>query len=385
MAGFIPGGRGLSEDAQPRGNSLGVSMTVLNALLDKLDVDDQAHRARKRVHARWPFRKVVVQLDIQHPGGTATTLRVATRNLSRSGVCLLHAAFLHSKSPCIVHLPGVDGQVRAVPGVIARCTHRGGRIHEVGVRFDTQIDLRTYFDGRVAARLVSLEQVDPRQLSGLVLSCMRTEREQALVRSLLSDTNLSLRSIQVGELCEPTKYDGVRLLIIGQTQEGESGTALLRAMRDKGIIVPALVLTADIQAPPREGLYDLPDVALAATPVPKEQFLATMAEILLVREADSNGRGLGSLDHATASGVLVALQELHQKLGDAMRNSDTDLLEPLCTRLADCARVGHLNDIAALADRVKGLVLLNNVSEVTPLLIRLLAMIEAGARTARAA
>lgn len=61
------GGRVISDDAQFRGNSLGVSMSVLNALLDKLDVDEQSGRMRKRIHARWPFRKLIVQLDIQHP------------------------------------------------------------------------------------------------------------------------------------------------------------------------------------------------------------------------------------------------------------------------------------------------------------------------------
>lgn len=379
------GGRVNSDDAPIRGNSLGVSMSVLNALLDKLDVDEQGTKSRKRVHARWPFRKLNVQLDIQHPGGTATSLRVASRNLSRSGIGLLHSAFVHAKSPCIAHLPGVDGQVRAIPGVISRCTHRGGRVHEIGVRFDTPVDLRTYFDGRVAARLVSLERVDPHDLRGSVVSCMRTDREQALVKSLLCETNLSLRTMAVEGLMDPEQYDGVRLLIIGHSQDGESGTARLRAMRDKGIIVPALVLTADLLAPPREGLYDLPDVALASTPLPREQFLATIAEILLVRAEDSNSRGLGSLDQATASGVLVALHELHGRLEVAFKNTDTEALEPLCSRLADCARVGRLTDVAALADRVRGLVLLNNMVEVTPLMVRLLSMIESSARSARAA
>lgn len=385
MSASSQGGRVVSDDGQARGNSLGVSMSVLNALLDKLDIDEQNGRIRKRVHARWPFRKLFVQLDIQHPGGTATTLRLASRNLSRSGVGLLHSAFIHAKSPCIVHMPGVDGQIRAIPGVIARCTHRGGRVHEIGVRFDTQIDLRTYFDGRVAARLVSLERVDPRELSGTVISCMRTDREYALVKSLLDETNLILRTVKADDLMDPAQFDGARLLIIGHSQEGESGTARLRAMRDKGIIVPALVLTADIQAPPREGLYDLPDVGLAATPLPREQFLATIAEILLVRAADSSSRGLGSLDQATASGVLVALHELHDRLDTAIKASDTDALESLCSRLTDCARVGRLNEIASLADRVRGLVLLNNMAEVGPLMTRLLSLIESSTRSARAA
>ncbi|WP_348234565.1 hypothetical protein, partial [Salmonella enterica] len=76
-----------------------VNMSVLNALLDRLDVDEQGTKSRKRVHARWPFRKLNLQLDIQHPGGTATSLRVASRNLSRSGIGLLHSAFVHAKSP----------------------------------------------------------------------------------------------------------------------------------------------------------------------------------------------------------------------------------------------------------------------------------------------
>lgn len=385
MAVSNTGGRGNAEDAQLRGNSLGVNMTVLNALLDKLDADEAAGKARKRTHSRWPFRKTLVQLDLQHPGGTTTTLRVASRNLSRSGVGLLHCSFIHANSHCVVHLPGVDGQMRQIPGVIARCTHRGGRVHEIGVRFESQIDMRTFFDGRVAARLVSLECVDPKVLTGRVLCCARSDRERQLVQSLLSETNLSVRTIGQDELTDQTKYDDARLLIISHSLDGASGTARLRAMRELGIIIPALVLTADVQAPPREGLYDLPDVALAATPLPREQFLASIAEILLVREADLSGRGLASLDSTTAYGVVVALQELRDRLDTAIKQSDTDVIEPLCARLADCARVGRLTDIAALADRVRGLVLLNNMAEVTPLMVRLLSMVESSARMMRAA
>ncbi len=359
-----------------RSNTLGITQNVLDALLDKLDTEEAKTGTGKRVFARWPYRKLAVDLEIQQPGGTMNTLRVVSRNLSRSGMSVLHTGFMHSRCKCTVRLTGIDGQVRPLSGTIARCTHRGGRVHEIGIRFDKPIDSRTFFDGRTASRMVSMERVDPQSLKGTVLCCVRSDAEHQLVRSLLADTSLSVRRATVEEINDPKKYEGICLLLIGQSQEGESGTMRLRSLRELGVGTPALVLTADIEGPPREGLWDLPDVALAATPIPKAAFLATIAEVLLIRVQDNMGNGIESLDTTTASSVRVALQELRDRISIAMANKEMAKVEQLATRLAECARMGKLHDIATMADRLKGVALLGNETETEAASLRILTMVD---------
>lgn len=362
-----------------RTNSLGIGKSVLDALLDRLDADDTSRATSKRIYARWPYRRLAVDLEIQHPGGTVGMLRVASRNLSRGGASLLHCGFLHDKSKCTLHLPAIDGHVRPIPGIIARCTHRGGRVHEVGIRFDKPIDMRTFFDGRTASRRVSMERVDPASLTGEVTVCVRTEAEYSLVRSLLAETALTVRRVTADDMAQPSTVANSRALLIGQAQDGDSGTLRLAALRSRGVTTPAVMLTADVQAPPREGLWDLPDVALAVQPVSRDSLLATLAEFLLVRsQADDNG--IGSLDATTASSVRIAISELRDRLSVAVASGQTSSIESLATRLSECARLGRVSELVTAADTLRSVALLGNQPEVATACFRVFSLIDTSSR-----
>ena len=366
------GGRELA-----RLNSLGISASVLDAMLDRLDATEgQPRGPRKREHARWPFRKISIELEVQHPGGSATRLKVATRNLSRGGMSLLHSMYLHAKSRCTVHLPVNGGEPRPVAASIARCTHRGGRVHEVGLRFDHPIDLRDFYDRKTAARMVSLERVDPLLLAGTAVCCTRGESEFNLVRSLIADTRIALRRIDANELLGLERLEGATLLILGQSQQDQSGTQLLRRLRERGVGIGAMLLAADIDALAEEGFFEIADVALASTPITREVFHATLAEMLLVRTGAGDCHG-GSSDDTVSWSARVALQELRDRLTRALENDDAGAIEACCVRLGDCARLAHQYEVALLAERAQMLVAAGNKSELAQVLLRMVGQLDA--------
>lgn len=367
------GGRELA-----RVNSLGISASVLDAMLDRLDAfEGHAHGPRNREHARWPFRKISVELEVQQPGGSATRLKVATRNLSRGGMSLLHSMYQHAKSRCTVHLPTNGGEVRPIAATIARCTHRGGRVHEVGLRFDHPIDLRDFYDRRTAARMVSLERVNPLLLTGTAVCCTRGESEFNLVRSLIADTQISLRRVEANQLFELEPLDGASLLIVGQSQEDGTGTRLLRRLRERGVGLGAMVLAADIDALAEEGFFEIADVALAATPITREGFHATLAEMLLVRTGAGEGRNGGSSDDTVSWSARVALQELRDRLSCALQSDDAAAIEACCVRLGECARLAHQYEVALLAERAQLLVASGNKGELASVLLRMIGQLDA--------
>lgn len=367
------GGRELA-----RLNSLGIGASVLDAMLDRLDAaEGQARGPRKREHARWPFRKISIELEVQHPGGSATRLKVATRNLSRGGMSLLHSMYLHAKSRCTVHLPTNSGETRAIAASIARCTHRGGCVHEVGLRFDHPIDLRDFYDRKTAVRMVSLERVDPMLLTGVAVCCTRSESEFNLVRSLMQDTRISLRRVSPNELAVLERLDGASLLILGQSQDEGTGTQLLRQLRERGVGVGAMLLAADIDALAEEGFFDIADVALAATPITREAFQASVAEILLVRTGAGEYRSSGSSDDTVSWSARVALQELRDRLSRAVHANDLVAIEACCVKLEECARLAHQYEVAMLAERAQSLVASGNKGELASVLLRMIGQLDA--------
>lgn len=82
-----------------------------------------------------------IVLEVEHPGGSRARLLVRPRNISRGGVGFLHGGFLHDRSPCRVYLWLSDGGVFRVAAHVAHCRHVSGKIHEVGLKFATSVDL----------------------------------------------------------------------------------------------------------------------------------------------------------------------------------------------------------------------------------------------------
>src|SRR3989337_1747869 len=61
--------------------------------------------AVKREFVRWPFRLTTARLRVVNPGApTEQAFKVACRNISCSGISLLHSAYVHVGSPCTIEL-----------------------------------------------------------------------------------------------------------------------------------------------------------------------------------------------------------------------------------------------------------------------------------------
>lgn len=114
---------------------------------------DELERARsrqpelkhqKRRYMRVSFRQTGVGVTVETYGGSTVRFRVCARNISRGGLGFLHGGFLHPGSPCDVVLTTLDRERRTIPGRIAQCRFVTGRLHEVGVRFAHEIDLRLF-------------------------------------------------------------------------------------------------------------------------------------------------------------------------------------------------------------------------------------------------
>ncbi|MBL8757638.1 MAG: hypothetical protein JNK35_04310, partial [Phycisphaerae bacterium] len=76
-------------------NTLRLQGAPLQRLLDQIE-SAANHDASKsqRDYRRWPLRDMSIAVDMQQPGGTVTSLRYVCRDLSGSGVGILHSSFV---------------------------------------------------------------------------------------------------------------------------------------------------------------------------------------------------------------------------------------------------------------------------------------------------
>ncbi|MBX3383727.1 MAG: response regulator [Phycisphaeraceae bacterium] len=349
---IAPGGLRIA--AAGRQNTIGLAERELVDLLDKLDKGQAEAEVAKRDFARWPFRKASIGLHIFHPGGTDAQLKLACRNLSRGGICLLHNGFVHTGTSCKVYLPRQDGAMVEVCGTIVRCAHRMRTLHELGIKFDKQIDLREFVD--VGSRgLFSLEKVDASLLKGktlLVEDCPMTAR---IVHHYLRETRLSLTTVTTIRDAISRAVDGFDLIISDWSLSDGTAAELLAEIRRVGINAPVIVVTGSPEMAEAGGAGSAAGVTVLSKPLHQDTLLRTIAERVLIRDADA----------------AAASRDITQEISDEVKRVSEQVL-------VACSK-GQIMSAGSLCKTLRGVAAAFNKPELDKAALHALKMIESDA------
>jgi hypothetical protein len=121
-------------------NSLNLSNRELNILLDELERERDESADCLREHERFQFRIIHATLTIFNNLSSTTDIQVATSNISQGGIAVLHTAYMYPKTRCLVNISLADGRKFKLKGQTVRCSHLIGRVHEIGIMFDSKLD-----------------------------------------------------------------------------------------------------------------------------------------------------------------------------------------------------------------------------------------------------
>lgn len=174
-----------------RENTLGLNAAALLSLCERLDEAATASLAFARAHKRFAFRRTGVGLSLAHPGGSQTMVRVAARNLSNGGISVLHVAYLHADTSCVVMLRDLEQRPQVIPARVAHCRHLGGVVHELGVTFNEPIDVRMFIPAADLSVSETKEQPDPRALTGTVVCIDASAIDRKQIGEFLRPTDLT--------------------------------------------------------------------------------------------------------------------------------------------------------------------------------------------------
>lgn len=152
----------------------------------------------RRKHERKSFSALKpVPFEVHEQGRPANKFLVIPRDLSASGISVLHGVFLSPGTRCTIVLTSANnGEIR-VPGVVMRCQHIAGRVHEVGIKFEAAQDQSTQpvsgANWAAKSHSVEMDEKSARELI-VILAQMLSEQAQvgspgANLRSLMQEMN----------------------------------------------------------------------------------------------------------------------------------------------------------------------------------------------------
>ncbi len=367
----------MAEKKQRLQNSLRLGPRELDALVDRIESSSGAKSSKDREFVRWDFRNVTVVLTIENAGGSTVSIPVVAKDISRGGISLLHSAYVYPGGRCTVSFKVPDGRTFHVPSKIARCTHLGGKVHDIGIVFDEQVNTRDLLGLDPMEEAYSLERVTPELLMGTVLVVTGSEMDRELMMRFLQETQLNIRVADSIEQGIERAHKGCDLIFSDLHIGEESGLDFVTQCRSEGIDVPFLMMTSDNSSETRDDLRMSGVNGYFSKPIEQQRLYQAMAEFML---ADGDGGPVyttldeGSPAFEFLGNFYSSVPQMVVGLEKGLQESDLEACRGLCRTLAGTAAplgfesVGHL---AIKADRAltKGSAVRDAAAEIRALVI----------------
>lgn len=356
-----------------RTNTLGLSDRDMAMLIDTLDASNIDGSSKERQFSRWPFRRTGVILEITHPGGSTSAIKVVCRNISRGGVSLLHTTFIHTGSPCRVTIAKATGMPVILNGIIRRCTHRSGKVHELGVAFTEPIDLRQFIPPRKEQSLLSFEKVDPAALAGKLLFIEDSPLDIKIIKHFLRDTQVRITVAETADAAMIAAKEPYDLIICDWHLGHQKGTRVISQLRNDGVETSVIMISADPAGLIKDGLWDLNNAWYLAKPVQQDHLLRAMAERLILDKQASNG-AIDEKEQQEGNGLagqfVDDLRVCINKLKTALEASDIPEARQVCWQLKGAAPAFGFPDLGQTAGDAAAKLSKEDAQQAAPMVIK---------------
>jgi CheY-like chemotaxis protein/HPt (histidine-containing phosphotransfer) domain-containing protein len=353
------GSRASGPDSRGRPNSLGLSQTELEAVHAQLDGGAPAETAHRRQSARLAYRQDGILLDIVQPGGGQTTICVACRNLSRTGLGFLHSSYLHTGTRVVARLMHHSKRLVPMEARVVRCRHVTRHVHEVGLMFDEPINVRDFMSPDPLNQTFTCEKVDPGHLTGTMLIIAEYKIEQACVQSMLRDTALDfVFATSIEEGVEAARR-GVEIIVCDDTFEAGTGVDFVARARAAGVRSPIILMSGDVSEQSLSRIRKAQVNAFLAKPLKQDLLLRAIAEFLLVTVAGAESSGplyttlpARSAMLGLADSFVDDLHSIAEQVEELATRRDAKGIRKHCLRVGGPAASLGFEPIAGLATRL---------------------------------
>lgn len=333
-------------------NTLRLNQRELQQLLEHLEQQSNDKEAPEREFVRWSYPVEAVQLTISHNAGNKVTLPVATRNISRGGISVLHSSFVHNNTPVEITLQIPDGSTLNTTGRVVRCNHLLGRVHEIGIKFDQQISTRDLLGLDPLNGAYSLERVEPTRLQGSVLLVTTSDLDRDLILMYLEETNLIVNTADSIENAIARAQRGCELIIADYHLGEQTAPDMIYELSNAGCEFPVIVMSSDNSATVQDFIREVNGAGILSKPIAKLQLMQALAEFL---HADGDGGPLYSTltpentAYPLLTKFLAEISRMALNLEKAVRENDANTCLSIVRTLSGTAAPLGFPDISNLA------------------------------------
>lgn len=273
----------------------------LLADMNKMSAGSASSQRRTR---RWPMAPTKGVLTLVDKSHRASHHIVVPRNLSSGGMCFLLGGYVYRGTRCTVTLRGLDGAAHGVPAVITRCQHVRGRLHDVGVEFDSGVKARDYIDfGDQHAFCV--ESVDVASLKGSILIVEDNRSDQRLYAHHFKGSGIDLQFAQDGDTGLQCLSDLPDVMFTDFQLPDMTGVELISKSRAAGYTGPIVLITADSAPGIRAAAISAGASEMLMKPFSPSMIHQAAAEFLLTMGAAA-GAGAGAARSLAAKMISTA-------------------------------------------------------------------------------
>ncbi len=335
-------------------NTLGVGGQVYELLLLRMNERlDNAEINPKRVHTRIPFVEPFVRVQLAGDHSARREMVLACRNLSRGGIGLLHSSFMYPNTQATVFLPRTDGACPPLSGKVVRVQHRGGLVHEIGIKFDREINPRDYVPGDVTDLVPSFEQVSPERLKGEVLFVVASEETRLEVKRHLTDTSLHFRFAGTVQEAVAESATSLDMVLIELELGDVSGAELVKKLRTNGLNRPVALLGRPGEGIERSIVRVCGADALVPTPLTQDDLLCVLGEFLLSGwDPGQLDKARSRVDRATLVALCAELGKLGTELDRQIEAGDRVGMCGTSQRIHSFSLLVGMNGVATMAERL---------------------------------
>lgn len=338
-----------SEQSSGRRNSLGLSHKEIEALLDRFDATS-ASGSVNREFTRWKFRLERVIMRTTHPGGSVVEIPVICRNLSSGGVGVLHSNYIHPGSEVSVSLEMQGGrQSKEIAGVVRRCVHREGKIHDIGIEFNESINVREALGMDILSDCFSRESINIEELTGNVVHVEPSALDRKIVQHFVRSTNITLRQAETGAEGLELSRGPTDVIMLSDQLEDPSVFDFVMQLRAEGSLASIVLIAANASPQTASLASSLNLDAMLTKPIGQEILMRALAEFLL-SNSSTGSDGSGNQGEATAASI-ERLKVLALDLNEALGANDVETTLNVVAQLRNAGRRSGFEGIANLAEK----------------------------------
>lgn len=315
---------------------------LLESLNDKASDGSDENEARR--HTRVDFRAGDVCVTFMHPGGVESTCVATPRNLSIAGLGFLHGGFIHENTECYIELPTLFGDTRRVRGRVRSCRLVSGRIHEIGVQFDSEIDPYEFLEPGDAPSAGAAHDVDPTDLSGSLLVIESSAADARLLSHHLRGSSVTVEVRTSLEEAESDIASGAfDVVCFGDAALGANGGAdEVQGARSQGFDGPIIAMTAESKGDWLAKLRHCGCADVLVKPYAPGKLFATLSQHL-------SGSGGGASSSGKIHSSLATDPDAVELLETFLKDVETTIRE-LHTMIGS----GSMNEVRSVCLGLKG-------------------------------